>query len=394
MTMSMTGVTGTVAIIPARGGSKGVPGKNLKEVGGVSLVGRAIQAAAQVDGIDLVAVSTDDAAIAAEARSHGATVVDRPAELAGDQATSESALVHAIETLRAQGADPQRIAFLQATSPFIDVPALGRAVAVVAEGRADSAFSAVETYAFLWRRTEDGAEGVNHDKSYRPRRQDREPHYQETGAFYVMDLEGFLAANHRFFGRVEVIEVDPSTAIEIDDLHELELARRLAESEAGSTPIPAKAVVTDFDGVHTDDTATVTQDGVESVTVSRSDGMGVARLRAAGVPFLILSKERNPVVSARAEKLRVDVRQGIDDKPTALAAWCAEVGVDLADVVYMGNDINDVESMRLVGWPTAPADARPEAIAVARVTCAKPGGRGAVREIAERVLAAWEDDAS
>ncbi len=126
------------------------------------------------------------------------------------------------------------------------------------------------------------------------------------------------------------------------------------------------------------------------MTVSRSDGMGVARLRAAGVPFLILSKERNPVVTARAEKLRVDVRQGIDDKPTALAQWCAEVGVDLADVVYMGNDINDVESMRLVGWPTAPADARPEAIAVARVTCAKPGGRGAVREIAERVLAARE----
>jgi N-acylneuraminate cytidylyltransferase len=110
-------------------------------------------------------------------------------------------------------------------------------------------------------------------------------------------------------------------------------------------------------------------------------------LKAAGVPFLILSKERNSVVTARAHKLGVDVLQGVDDKPAALAQWCQSVGVELKDVVYIGNDVNDVDSMRMVGWPIAPADARPEAIGVARVITTAAGGKGAIREVAERVIA-------
>ena len=254
--------------------------------------------------------------------------------------------------------------------------------------------SAFETYAFLWRRGDDGATGVNHDASFRPRRQDREPHFQETGAFYVLDVAGFRRAGFRFFGRIGVEEVAADRALEIDSPDELRLARLLAPALAPApAAVPAKALVTDFDGVHTDDTAALDQEGRESVRVSRSDGMGVERLRRAGVPVLILSKERNPVVAARGAKLRVPVLQGVEDKAAALTAWLAEQGVEPADCAYVGNDVNDLTAMALVGWPIAVADAHPDVVTAARTVLRRRGGHGAVREAAELLLAAQEEEA-
>ena len=388
--MIVFGPSEAVAVIPARGGSKGVPGKNLAPVGGVPLIARAVRAALAA-GIADVRVSTDDAGIAAAARAAGAGVIERPVDLAGDTASSESALLHALDALEADGVRPRVLAFLQATSPFLEPDALARAVRRVLDGEADSVLSAVETFAFLWRRSEAGAEGVNHDASFRPRRQDREPHLQETGAFYVLAAEGFRSAGFRFFGRVEVEPVSAERALEIDSPAELELARLLAPAlDAAPDALDVDVLVTDFDGVHTDDTATVTTDGVESVRVSRSDGLGVELLRDAGVPLLILSKERDGVVAKRAAKLRVPVLQGVDDKAAALSAWLAEQGVDPARSAYVGNDVNDLAPMALVGWPVAVADAHPAVIRAARLVLRRRGGRGAVREAAELVLAARE----
>lgn len=382
-----------VAIIPARGGSKGVPRKNLQRVGGVPLIARAVEAARRCPAIDRVVVTTDDVDIAAVAAEWGAEVVERPADLSGDLASSASALVHALETLEARKVDVGVLAFLQATSPFIDVDALTAAVQLVRSRRRDSVFSAVETYGFLWEKgVGSAAEPVNHEIDVRPRRQDREPHYLETGGFYVMRAAGFRAANHRFFGSVGIAEVAPRTAIEIDTLDELELARALAPlvdraafgAHAGT--IPVDAVVTDFDGVHTDDTVHVDQNGVESVTVSRSDGMGVGMLRAAGIPFLILSTEANPVVAARARKLGVDVRQAAVDKAAVLREWAREQGIPLSRIAYLGNDVNDLGCLELVGWPIAVPDAHPLVLSTARVVLDRSGGAGAVRDLAERVL--------
>ncbi|TPW94057.1 acylneuraminate cytidylyltransferase family protein, partial [Schumannella luteola] len=108
-----------VAIIPARGGSRGVPSKNLRRVGGVPLVARAVESALAVAAIDRVVVSTDDPEIAEVARARGADVVDRPAELAGDTASSESAIDHTLETLAEHGIEVGVVVFIQATSPFI-----------------------------------------------------------------------------------------------------------------------------------------------------------------------------------------------------------------------------------------------------------------------------------
>ncbi|MEU2203668.1 acylneuraminate cytidylyltransferase [Microbacterium oleivorans] len=379
----------TIAIIPARGGSKGVPGKNVARVGGIPLVARAVRAALTSGAIDLVVVSTDDAAIADAARAAGARVVDRPADISGDQASSESALLHALDTLAAEGITPRVTAFLQATSPFIPAAALGEAVALVRGGRADSVFSARESYEFVWRRDAAGAaSALGHDAAHRPRRQDRDPHYVETGAFYVFTTDGFREARHRFFGRTEIVEVPEETAIEVDDPAQLRTAQTLAHLLEPAVPLAARVVVTDFDGVHTDDSAWVDAAGTEHVRVSRSDGMGVALLRRAGVPVLILSTEQNAVVRARAEKLQVEVIHGVDDKATVLRQWATDRGIDLAETAYLGNDVNDLPAMALVGWPVAVADARPEVVAAARVVLTRPGGAGAVRELADRVIAA------
>ncbi|HEV7623537.1 MAG TPA: acylneuraminate cytidylyltransferase [Amnibacterium sp.] len=380
-----------VALIPARGGSKGVPGKNVARIGGVPLVARAV-AAALAAGFEDVRVTTDDAAVAEVAAAAGAGIVERPAELAGDTASSESALLHALDVLEAQGLAPRAVAFLQATSPFLEPAALRRAADRVLGGSADSVLAAFETYAFLWRVDDEGAAvAVNHDAAFRPRRQDRQPHYQETGAFYVLRTDLFRQHRHRFFGRIALEPVSESRALEVDSAEQLELARGLAPLlDPSADGVDVDAVITDFDGVHTDDTATVATDGVEAVRVNRSDGMGVERLLAAGVPVVIVSKERNAVVAARAAKLRIPVLHGVDDKASAVRRWCGDAGIDPARVAYVGNDVNDLPALEIVGWPIAVADAHPAVRAAARLVLTRPGGHGAVREVAELVLSARE----
>lgn len=390
-----TGTPRVVCVIPARGGSKGIPRKNLVEVGGRALVVRAVRAARSASKVDAVFVSTDDDEIAAAAIGAGAQVIRRPADLSGDTASSESALSHALDQW---AADPEVTVMVQCTSPFIDPADLDNAVGRVLSGEADVVFSALETHEFQWRAADDGTVvGVGHDAAHRPRRQDRPPHYRETGAFYVMRTAGLRAHRHRFFGRVHVQPVPEAHAVEIDTPADLRLVRALAPAAGGSDahgplqPLDVDAVVTDFDGVHTDDRAQVDQDGRESVTVSRSDGMGIALLRRAGVPFLILSTEVNPVVAARAAKLRVPVRHGLDDKTTALKRWMDDEGLDPDRVAYVGNDVNDLGCLALVGWPVAVSDAHPRVLAVARSVLTRPGGAGAVRELCERILLTKED---
>ena len=214
------------AVIPARGGSRGVPGKNLRPVGGVSLVARAVAAAQASTVVDAVFVSTDDAGIQDAALAAGAQVIVRPAELAGDTASSESALLHALDSMPVQ---PEVLVLVQATSPFIDPADLDGAVERVLRGESDVVFSASSTHAFLWRvDDEGGASGVNHDASIRLMRQQSEPQFQETGAFYVMRADGFRDAGFRFFGRIGIAEVAPLGAMEIDTEDDLLLAHALA----------------------------------------------------------------------------------------------------------------------------------------------------------------------
>ena len=373
-----------VAIIPARGGSKGVPLKNLQKVAGVSLLARAIDAARNTPSIETVVVSTDHEGIAAEARSAGAQVINRPAALASDEASSESALLHALDHLEG---DYAITVFMQCTSPFISPHSIDSAVSRVARNEADVVFSAVEDHSFLWTLgTEGQAEAVGHDVAYRPRRQERKIHFNETGAFYVMRTAGFTESKHRFFGRIEIEEVPAEQAREIDTMADLSLVRAIAAAGEQPRVVDVDALVTDFDGVHTDDSGYVDEHGNETVRVHRGDGLGIGMLREEGIPMLILSKERNPVVARRGEKLRVEVAQGIDNKAEVLLNWIRLNNLNPDRVAYVGNDINDLEAFSTIGWPVAVADAHPSVLAAARLILSTAGGHGAIREICELIL--------
>ncbi|TJZ53071.1 acylneuraminate cytidylyltransferase [Streptomyces piniterrae] len=396
-----------VAVIPARGGSKGVPAKNLAAVGGVPLVARAVRECRAARLVTDVVVSTDDAGIAAAARGAGAVVVRRPGDIAGDTATSEAAVLHAMDAYEAeQGTTVDAVLLVQCTSPFIAREDIDGVAAAVVEDGADSALTVAPFHGFVWRdaepeaHTTDGGYGVNHDKSFRPRRQDRPQDLLETGAAYAMDAAGFRTSGHRFFGRTELVRTDPARVLEIDDPHDLARARALAPlldaprpgALPGSSPtrLPViddiDAVVLDFDGTQTDDRVLIDADGREIVAVHRGDGLGIAALRKAQLKLLILSTEQNPVVAARARKLRVPVLHGIDRKDLALKQWCEEQGVAPERVLYVGNDVNDLPCFDLVGWPVAVAGAHDVVRGAARAVTATPGGSGAIREIAAWLL--------
>ncbi|MBT2487445.1 acylneuraminate cytidylyltransferase [Streptomyces sp. ISL-96] len=383
-----------LAVIPARGGSKGVPAKNLAPVGGVPLVARAVRACLGAGRVTDVVVSTDDPAIAAAARGAGAEVALRPADIAGDTATSEAAVLHALDTHEAlHGAVVDVVLLVQCTSPFLTSEDVDGVCAAVVEDGADTAHTVAPFHGFVWREGDAGdtATGVNHDKSFRPRRQDRPQDFLETGAAYAMDAAGFRKAGHRFFGRTALVVTDPARVLEIDDPHDLARARALAPLlDPQATDLPTRddidAVVIDFDGTQTDDRVLIDSEGRELVAVHRGDGLGIAALRNAGLKLLILSTEQNAVVAARARKLRVPVLHGIDRKDLALKQWCEEQGVAPERVLYAGNDVNDLSCLALVGWPVAVANAHDTVRGAARAVTTIPGGDGAIREIAAWIL--------
>ena len=145
-------------------------------------------------------------------------------------------------------------------------------------------------------------------------------------------------------------------------------------------------IVYDFDGVMTDNRVFVIQDGTEAVVVNRADGLGVGRIRASGIPQLILSTETNPVVKARAAKLGLEVIASCDDKRIALGSFCKQNGYDLQKVIYVGNDLNDLEVMNIVGFPVAPADAHSDIKNVAKLITKAKGGEGVVRELSDLIV--------
>jgi YrbI family 3-deoxy-D-manno-octulosonate 8-phosphate phosphatase len=145
--------------------------------------------------------------------------------------------------------------------------------------------------------------------------------------------------------------------------------------------------VFDFDGVFTDNRVWVNERGEETLAFSRSDGLGLRRLDEVGVHYLVVSMEQNPIVGARAQKLRADCVQGVDDKLSVLRERTEQLGVSLEETAYVGNDVNDADCLRTVGVPVVPADAWPEVKPLARWVLSRPGGAGCVREFCDGV---WE----
>lgn len=381
-----------VAVIPARGGSKGIPRKNVRLLAGRPLIAHTIESARQASSVRRVIVSTDDAEIAAVSEQYGAEVVWRPAELSGDAAASEAALLHVLEYLQQTEVDlPELVVFLQCTSPLTLPADIDGTIQALVDEKADSALATTPFHYFLWHRSEAGdAEGINHDKRERLLRQQREPQFLETGAVYVLRTRGFLQAKHRFFGKTAMYVMPRERCFEIDEPVDLQIAEvllqeRIQQQKLQILPHPIAALVLDFDGVFTDNKVIVLQDGREAVICDRSDGRGLAQLKRTGLPILVLSTEANSVVQARCDKLGLACLQNVQDKRAALMAWLQAHRIEHSQVIYVGNDVNDLECIQAVGCGVVVRDAHPQAQAVARIILSAPGGHGAIREIVELV---------
>lgn len=153
---------------------------------------------------------------------------------------------------------------------------------------------------------------------------------------------------------------------------------------AGRLPIPATSIdciVYDFDGVMTDNRAIICSDGSEGVIVNRRDGLAIASMKKIGIPQIIISTEKNSVVKQRAAKLCIDAITDCNDKKTALINYCAYNHYNLNRVVYVGNDLNDLEAMSIVGFPVCPADAHPDILDISVFITGSKGGDGVAAEL-------------
>ena len=217
----------TPAIIPARGGSKGIPRKNLKLLEGKPLIVWSIEQVLATRGLTPY-VSTEDEEIADVARGAGAQVIERPEELAGDATASEPVIEHAIGVITAEAGRPDQVMFLQATSPLRLPGTLSRCLDEFAVTGADSMVGVVPAEIFMWRR-------VPHVEALypvdaRPRRQDLRPEqlrYRETGSLYLTRTEIYERHHNRLGGAIELFVMDPLEGIDIDAEHDFTLAESL-----------------------------------------------------------------------------------------------------------------------------------------------------------------------
>ena len=382
-----------VAVIPARGGSKRLPRKNLYRIAGHPLLAHTILQASASEMIEAVYVSTDDDETAEVAERYGAKVIERPAKLSGDQASSESALLHALDAIDHEtGTQWPAVMLLQCTSPVRDADDIDNAARMFWDDQADSLLSACPTKHFIWKNAGETATPVNYDFANRPRSQDLEPQFQENGSIYVTRSSLLRDHNCRLGGKITIYPMGFWSRFEIDDEDDIRLIEWILQNQTaaanrqiGSLGTP-KLLVFDFDGVMTDNTAVVDDAGGESVRINRSDGLGIDLLREHPVKLLVLSSEKNPVVRARCAKLGIECINGTLEKGKALAAYLAAHGIDAADIVYVGNDLNDLDCFTLSGCSVAVADAHPELLRRADIVLSRKGGEGAVREVCEMVL--------
>ena len=224
-----------LAVIPARGGSKGIPGKNILQLAGKPLVAYSIEQALATRTVSRVVVSTDSEEIAAVALAYGAEVVDRPDTISGDEASSELALLHCLEHLAANdGYAPDLVVFLQATSPLREASDIDAAVDALIEEGADSLFSAFPLHTFVWRVGDSGPAPFNYDPARRPRRQECPEDLAESGSIYVFRPWVLKECGSRVGGRVAVYRMSAWDSAQIDEPEDVPVVEFLLKSRHAS----------------------------------------------------------------------------------------------------------------------------------------------------------------
>ncbi|MDC7293599.1 N-acylneuraminate cytidylyltransferase [Butyrivibrio sp. DSM 10294] len=391
----------TVAFIPVRGGSKSIPLKNIKEICGKPLVYWTVAAACKAECIDRVYVATDSAEIKSVVEQFSqkeiengsayfskAEVIDRNPENASDTASTESVMLEFAEKY-----DFKNIVLIQATSPMLESSDIDGGFELYKMPDTDSVLSVVRQKRFLWDTDKSGyAVASNYDYKHRPRRQEFDGYLMENGAFYITAKENLTTSKNRLFGRIRAYEMSEDSALEIDEPNDFiiieALLRKREKSICNSGERPEiKMIVTDCDGCLTDGGMYYSENGDELKKFNTKDGMALVRAHEKGIITGIITGEYRELNRRRAEKLRMDfIESGIKDKMAALKAVCDRFGIDLRNVLYIGDDINDIEPMKAAGVSACPKDAAKQVAIAADYISEVKGGYGAVRDIIEILI--------
>jgi N-acylneuraminate cytidylyltransferase len=410
----MVNGTEVLAIIPARGGSKGIPRKNIRNFAGHPLIAYSIAAALQSQRVTRVIVSTDDAEIAEVARAYGAEVPFlRPAELAQDSTLDLPVFQHALAWLTANEAyAPDVVVQLRPTSPIRPVGLVDEAVHILLEHpEADSVRGVVpagQNPHKMWRIDLQTGQMKNLldvpgvPEPYNAPRQLLPPVYWQTGHIDAIRPVTILEKNSMSGEVILPVMIDPRYTVDIDSLADWARAEwlvwhgglEMVHPGRVRRPLPEKVtlVVFDFDGVLTDNRVWVDSEGHEFIAAYRSDSLGIQALHRAGVQTLVLSTETDGAVAARGRKMGVPVLQGITDKAARLTEYLREHHLDAREVLFVGNDVNDLPCFDVVGCAVAVADAQPEVLRQADLILTRPGGHGAVRELCDLLLQRLENN--
>ena len=222
-----------LAIIPARGGSKAVPKKNIRALDGKPLLYYSIDNCKKSKFVNRIVVSTDDNEISKISAKYDAEIVMRPEKISGDSADSETALLHVLNHLKhEENYEPDYTVFIQCTSPLIIPEDIDNTIRKLLDCDADMVHTVTPFHGFIWEKnSSDKMIGVNHDFTKRLRRQDLPLQYQETGAVYAMKTEGFLKEKNRFFGEIATHIIPVYRSLEINDFYEFQIAEFLIRNK-------------------------------------------------------------------------------------------------------------------------------------------------------------------
>ncbi|MCC2656473.1 MAG: phosphatase [Panacagrimonas sp.] len=371
-----------VALQPLRGGSKTIPDKNLRIIAGRPLYAWSLGAALDSGCFDAIYVASDSAEIRGDVRARFGSrvnVIDRAPENATDDASSESVM---LEVAAKVSCDVMSL--IQATSPLTRPEDFRIARARFEREGLDSLLTGVELKRFFW--THD-AQPLNYDPARRPRRQDFPATLMENGAFYFTRSQLLTRTGSRLCGRIGVYRMHEESAAELDELSDWPIVESLLRRRF-TVSRDIRMIVVDVDGTFTDGGMYYDAKGEALKKFDTRDAKGLLLLQEAGVRICIVTAEDSKVVHARMRKLGFeDYFPGVKDKP----AWLAEAGerwqVSLEQTAYIGDDVNDLACLRIVGLSACPADAVPEVRDAVKYICGAPGGRGAVREFSDMIRA-------
>lgn len=378
-------MTKNVAFIPVRGGSKSIPLKNIKIFAGKPLVYWTIKAAVECSDINEVYVATDSQQIKDTVLSFNfdkVKVIGRSEQSATDTASTESAMLEFAEKY-----EFNNICLIQATSPLLMAEDLSRGFVALKE--ADSVLSTVRQKRFVWKLENGYANPVNYDYNARPRRQEFEGFLVENGAFYITSQEDLLRTKCRLSGKIKAVEMPEETYFEIDEPSDWIITEQLlkARIKEKSSKKQIKMFLTDCDGTLTDGGMFYTVAGDTMKKFNTSDGVGLRLLKEHGIIVGIITGENSEIVKKRAEKLELDEAiLGVKDKVEIVKKLCQKYDINMDEVAYIGDDLNDEELLKIVGIAICPENATQQVKNIAAYITKKSGGEGAVREAAEYVL--------